>query len=291
MSCSAASAVDEPLGGTAAQVAGWVCLEYPGGWGRDVLDGTALGQELADELRVRADAAGVRIMFIRRPGRSVLTGGTSERPAHTVLLAQSHPDRSWCERLEIDTPTGLLDIDFHAVSGEAPRLGRLVENPVVLVCAHGKRDQCCAVFGRPVAASLAAEFDDDIWECSHTGGHRFAPSMILLPSGYTYGRLDADASLASVRSAREGEVRLEGLRGRSVWSPRGQVAENAVRQRVKAGIDELSIEGETVVHADGRRWAVTIEESELAPRPASCGAVVKSVTALIARDVREQPHQ
>lgn len=295
--CSAVSAQDEPLAGTAAHVAGWVCLEMPSGWGRDVLDGTALGADLAEELRVRADAAGVRIMFIRRPGRSVLSGGTPERRMHTVLLAQSHPDRSWCERLEVDHPSGLLGIDFTAIAGEAPRIGTCVDGPVALVCAHGKRDQCCAVFGRPVATGLivelaGAEFGGDVWECSHTGGHRFAPSMILLPSGFSYGRLDAAASITAVRAAGKGEVHLEGLRGRSVWDSRGQVAELAVRHRVDVGVNDLSVVGDTVRHTDGRLWAVDIDEVELPPRAASCGAAPKVVMPLVARDVREcRPHQ
>lgn len=290
--CSAVSAQDEPLAGTAAHVTGWVCLEMPSGWGRDVLDGTALGADLAEELRVRADAAGVRIMFVRRPGRSTLTGGAPERRTHTVLLAQSHPDRSWCERLEVDDPSGLLDIDFAAVAGEAPGIGVRVDGPVALVCAHGKRDQCCAVFGRPVATALVAEFGGHVWECSHTGGHRFAPSMILLPSGYSYGRLDAAASTTAVCAAGKGEVQLEGLRGRSVWDPRGQVAEMAVRDRVDADVNELSVVGDTVHHTDGRRWAVDIDEVELPPRPASCGAAPKVVRPLVARGVREcRPYQ
>lgn len=69
----------------------------------------------------------------------------------------------------------------------------------MLVCAHGKRDQCCAVLGRPIAARLSTEFGDTVWECSHTGGHRFAPSMILLPTGYTYGRLSAEQSAEAAR--------------------------------------------------------------------------------------------
>ncbi|NLE80333.1 MAG: sucrase ferredoxin [Rhodococcus sp.] len=284
--CSAISARDEPLAGTAAQVTGWVCVEFPGGWGRDVLDGSALGTDLAEALRDRADAAGVRIMFIRRPGRSTLSGGTAERRAHTVLLAQSHPDRSWCERLEIPDPAALLDLDFSLVGGDAPGIGTRVDGPIALVCAHGKRDQCCAVFGRPVAAALVSVFGTDVWECSHTGGHRFAPSMILLPTGYTYGRLGEAESAAAMHAARRGAVQFEGLRGRSVWDPRGQVAEMAVRNQVEAGVNELSVDGDTVTHADGRRWSVDIEETELPPRPASCGAAPKPVKSFAARKVR-----
>lgn len=278
---------DEPLPGTAARVAGWVCIEVPGAWGRDVLDGTALGEELAGALSDRAEAAGVRIMFIRRPGRA------DERGTRTVLLANSHPDHAWCERLEIGAVADLLDIDLTTIAGSAPGLGERVDGPVVLVCAHGKRDRCCAVLGRPVAAELAVEFPGDVWECSHTGGHRFAPSMILLPSGYTYGRLTPAESVLAVRSAATGDVYLSGLRGRSIWGPRGQVAEIAVRGGVPAGVDELTVdESETdpvVAHRDGRRWRVPLEQRALSARPASCGAVAKPVHPIVAVNVHELP--
>ncbi|WP_072687289.1 sucrase ferredoxin [Rhodococcus marinonascens] len=282
ITCSALSAKDEPLAGTAVHVTGWVCLEFPGAWGRDVLDGAALGPDLARELDARADAAGVRIMFIRRPGRS-----TAAPQRRQVLLAQSHPVRSWCERLEIGTPADLLDLDFGLVSGTAPGLGTPVTDPTVLVCAHGKRDQCCAVVGRPVAAELAAEFGAAVWECSHTGGHRFAPSMILLPTGYTYGRLSAQQSLDAVRAAARGEVYQAGLRGRSSWDARGQVMELAVRELCDAAPDELTIEPNSVVaHRDGRRWVVGLEERELSPRPVSCGAAPKQMHSVVATEVR-----
>lgn len=280
--------MDEPLPGTAAQVTGWVCLEVPGAWGRDVLDGTALGSELARELGARTVAAGVRIMFIRRPGRS-----EPARTTRTVLLAQSHPDQAWCERLEIGAPAELLDIDLSLVAGAAPGLGERLDEPVVLVCAHGKRDRCCAVLGRPVAARLVAEFGEAVWECSHTGGHRFAPSMIVLPSGYTYGRLTPAQSAAAVRTAARGEVWMNGLRGRSNWGARGQVAELAVRERVAAGVDDLTVTetgaDPVVHHRDGRSWAVEVVEQELTPRPVSCGAKPKPVRATAATGVRVLP--
>ncbi|MGR6522155.1 sucrase ferredoxin [Rhodococcus erythropolis] len=286
--CSALSAVDEPLAGSAAVVRGWVCLEFNAAWGRDVLDGTALGEELAAELSRRADAADVRIMFIRRPGRTdPLTDG------HTVLLARSDPSDSWCERLRIDSPADLLDIDFALLDGPPPGLGDSVDEPVVLVCAHGKRDQCCAVFGRPIAAALMSSFGPQVWECSHTGGHRFAPSMILLPSGNTYGRLSAGESVTAVEVASRDQVHLPGLRGRSCWSPAGQASEIAVRQQISCGIDDLAIikqasDGTCVVaQVDGRRWMVETAVSELAPRPPSCGAAPKPVRPVVVTSIRE----
>lgn len=290
--CSALSALDEPLPGTAATAPGYVCLEVPSGWGRDALDGTALGAELAAEISARADAAGVRFVFIRRPGRDVV------RPTRTVLLARTEPGNTWCEHLEIEKPEDLLDLVPHVVAGGPPGLGTPVDEPVVLVCAHGKRDRCCAVLGRPVAAALAAEFGDAVWECSHTGGHRFAPSMILLPTGYTYGRLDAAQSAAAVRAATAGRVYLPGLRGRSTWNASAQVAEIAVRELTGAdGLDDFTVHdfsgadgAEPVVHhRDGRAWRVEVEKRDLPPRPASCGAAPKPIHPVVASRVTPVP--
>ncbi|MFC4602637.1 sucrase ferredoxin [Rhodococcus kronopolitis] len=289
--CSALSAVDEPLPGTAAQVTGWLCLEHPGAWGRDVFAGEAFDPELSAALQRHTEAAGVRLLLIRRPGRAVAA------PARrTVLFSRSDPSAAWCERFEVGAPAELLDLDLTPTVAP-PGLGTSVTEPVALVCAHGKRDQCCAVLGRPVAATLADRFGDAVWECSHTGGHRFAPSMILLPSGLTYGRLGAEASVESVLAAREGEVYLPGLRGRSCWSPDGQVAEIAVRERVSASDTDLVVEdvvvdgraaGALVRHRDGRSWEVETTRVELEARPPSCGALAKSVTAVVAAAVTPQ---
>ncbi|GAA4477973.1 sucrase ferredoxin [Rhodococcus olei] len=280
--CSALSAVDEPLPGTAAQVTAWLCLEHPGAWGRDVFAGDAFGPDLSARLQAHTEAAGVRLMLIRRPGR------TAAGERRTVLFARSAPDGVWCVRFEVTSAADLLDLPLTAAA-TAPEFGEPVTGPVALVCAHGKRDQCCAVLGRPVAAELSAGFPDAVWECSHTGGHRFAPSMILLPTGYTYGRLDAAASAEAVTAAAHGQVYLPGLRGRSCWSPAGQVAEIAVRERVPAGPDDLTVAGPdtglVVRHRDGRSWTVPVGRVDLPPRPASCGAEPKPATALVAGTV------
>ncbi|MFD4292057.1 sucrase ferredoxin [Rhodococcus sp. NPDC058505] len=284
--CAALSAVDEPLPGTAAQVTAWLCLEHPGPWGRDVFSGEAFGPELSARLQERTERAGVRLMLIRRPGRTV------HRGRRTVLFARSAPDGSWCARVEVDGPADLLDLDL-AATPAPPGWGTAVTDPVALVCAHGKRDQCCAVLGRPVAAELVAGFGDAVWECSHTGGHRFAPSMIVLPTGYTYGRLGPAGSVAAVTAAARGEVSLPGLRGRSCWTQAGQVAEIAVRQRVPAGAADLTVDesgaAPVVRHRDGRSWEVTVDGVDLPPRPASCGAAAKPVRALVAGAVHDLP--
>ncbi|WP_435593181.1 sucrase ferredoxin [Nocardia sp. bgisy118] len=296
--CSSASA-DVPLPGTATRVSGWLCVEHPGAWGRDVIGDEVLGPGITAELAARTTAARVRPTLIRRPGRSEFTG------VRTVLLVNSRAEGGWCERLEIADLKQLLDIDLHLLDGPPPGLGELVTDPLVLVCAHGKRDQCCAMLGRPIAAALSAAHPGRVWECSHTGGHRFAPAMVLLPSGLTYGRVDAAAANAAVAAVHRGEVALTGLRGRSGHNPVEQVAELAVRAEVAAGLDDLTVRSEPennsvatdptyvgsalVCHHDGRRWRVTARTVAYAPRQASCGAGPKPVTALVADPIQPLP--
>jgi hypothetical protein len=249
-------------------------------------------------LAARTKAAHVRPTLIRRPGRNESTG------SRTVLLASSQPRGSWCERFEITDLKQLLDLDLHLLNGPPPGIGARVDDPLVLVCAHGKRDQCCALLGRPIAAGLAAEYPGRVWECSHTGGHRFAPAVVLLPSGLTYGRLDAAGAVAAVEAARNGAVSMTGLRGRSCYKPIEQVAELAVREQLSAGVDDLTVHIEpdatttpdatlagtaVVTHHDGRRWQVTAHSRAFAPRQASCGAAPKPVTAVVADKIHPLP--
>lgn len=289
---------DEPPAGTAAHETTWVLLEVPARWGRDIFDGEALGPELSDQLKEHVAACGARMLFIRRPGRE---GQRVERSR--FYLCDTRPGFRSTRVGQVDRPADLLEIDLTAGAEVAGT--REVTAPVPLVCTHAKRDQCCAVRGRPVAAALEslvgarlADRDPDalVWECSHTGGHRFAPVLLLSGTGYTYG--PADAALASriVEAELEGRVLTDNLRGRSTWPPAGQVAEVAVRDSgVEAGIDDLVVHLDpaepdvaVVRHTDGRAWRVETSTRPLPARVQSCRKpptdakawVVESLTAL-----------
>lgn len=59
----------------------------------------------------------------------------------------------------------------------------------ILVCTHGNRDRCCGSIAIPLYNKLKGYYTDSlkikggirIWRTSHTGGHRFAPTIIDLP--------------------------------------------------------------------------------------------------------------
>jgi hypothetical protein len=281
MRCSTlADFAGEPLAGTAATATAWLCLEQPGPWGREALLESHLDRELAAELQRRADGTGVRILLIRRPGRHADTHLPARR---RVYLAATTPGASWLEQADIAAPEELLELDFAALgTGRSTAFGRPVDEPLLLVCTNSKRDVCCALYGRPIATAL------NLWECTHTGGHRFAPTGVLLPTGHLYGRLDHDLAERIVTKG----VTADRCRGRSCFSPRGQVAEVAVRDRIGETGDVLTVVAEshaaaTVRHTDGREWRVTLTERTVPPRPSSCGRSPDIATALVATAVDE----
>ncbi|THA24136.1 sucrase ferredoxin [Streptomyces sp. RKND-216] len=296
--CATASRVlSEPLAATAATARTWLLIEQPGPWGSKALTESHLDPALGAALDRAAAPHGVRVALIRRPGPHADRGEPHDRRIH---LAHTAPGVSWVLTREtaagVDPVTSLPDMDFAALgagirAGAGPGWHDHRGDPLALVCTNGKRDRCCALLGRPLAAELAASAHADVWEITHIGGHRFSPTLLVLPYGYAYGRAAAHTVKSVLEAVREGRVVTEGCRGRSVWDRPGQAADLAVREATgEQQADALDVvdvqeapEGSggqrwavTVVHRDGRRWRVHIAAvADDAPQAApSCGAVL-----------------
>jgi hypothetical protein len=173
---------------------------------------------------------------------------------------------------------------------------------VLLVCTQGRRDACCATYGRTLLSALQTVLADrshqqprvEVWESSHIGGHRLAPVTLALPSGAVHGRLDALQAAQLLDAVEHDAVLLEHLRGRSALSAPLQAADLAVRTL----IDEVAAEAVDVLlrtperavvarhdwrpttdavqvevrHMDGRAWHVEMRNSHTrVVRPESCG--------------------
>lgn len=278
--------LEEPIAGTAVVASGWLVVEQPGPWGAKAPTQSHLDPVLGGRIDHDAKKADVRFGLIRTPGRHADVG-TDRPPAGSrqVFAACTVPGRTMLLGGRISSPDELLNVDLEALArGDAdaiiaalPSL-KPVDGPIILVCTNGKRDECCAILGRPIAQALCEAVPGRVWESNHLGGHRFAPTATILPEGSSHGQLTVESALEMYAAAVRGETVVDTLRGRGCWSKRGQTAEIAVRRAIgEARLDVLTVvdedpESVLVQHRDGRAWTVAVStEPADPPRPESCG--------------------
>ncbi|WJY94149.1 Sucrase/ferredoxin-like protein [Corynebacterium felinum] len=270
----------EPLPGTSKTGHTYVILEHTGAWSHDILDGGTFSEE--DTARLKTLPG---LYLIRKPGRE----GHAHKEELTVYLVFS--DEAALERLTIRTLDELFTLDL---TGPGRNNAELVTEPLVMVCTHAKRDRCCAIKGRPVAKALVRELPTaHIWECSHTKGHRFAPSMVLFPWGYYYGHLNSRAAADMVHHAYRGELFLPGNRGRGTLHAKEQAAEVAVfehlaKQGEKIMLGMAQVADTTITLIDGRTFTVDMEQREVENVLPSCGDNTKTTKAWFSLGVHER---
>ena len=307
---SAAREAGEPLAGTAPVATCWILIEQSGPWGKKALLESRLDPIFGQSLMDKAAGTGVSILLVRhcdRLERLATAGATRVWVAHTA------PGATLLRHGTMTDLGAILDWDFAGLAaGALPPFGVVTTEPLLLVCTHSGRDSCCAIHGRALITGLLNEVSvpdrDFIWECSHIGGHRFAPTVMSLPGGAVFGRLDLPAALDVFSQSRSLTLTLENYRGRTCFTSPLQVAEIVVRQNAGIyGRDVLDalrvIDGRAlpmpamaavpngqsslvseVRHTDGRAWQVNLRREELSqPRPKSCG--IDPTTAIIWRSV------
>lgn len=231
---------------------------------------------IGEEIEATCASFGARALLVRRQGRR-----------------EEEPDaRAW---FAVDTVRGTrvrgtwrtAEDLLAAARALGTELGGSDDDaePMVLVCTQGTRDACCAVRGRPIVASLVREWPEEVWECTHLGGHRFSGTLLTLPEGACYGYLDAEHAADVVRAHLGGVVTAQHLRGVTRWEPEVQAALAEVLGTYgPAGIDDAvpgrvdaAGEGRTRVEVLGRgpvpaRVVADVVREDLPDAQLSCGA-------------------
>lgn len=246
-------ALAEPMPGSAAHDRAFLLVEHPSPWGRKALEESRwLPPAVRDDLAARADAAGVRVLLIRRHGGRPSTEG------FRVYLGYADPAAPWVATTLFHEPDQLLGVPLDGLDAGPPPGFTPHPDPVLLVCTNGRRDACCAERGRPLAAALHATFPELTWETTHIGGHRFAGAMLVLPSSLSYGRVGPEAGIRIAELALDGRLDTRHLRGRSAYSPAVQAAEITLLDRLGLdAVDALVLEGS---EPDGDRTRVRFRD-------------------------------
>lgn len=227
--CSSASAGrDEPMFATSSSVRGWLLVEVRGAWGEDAIHDSAFGEFAPQDWKNELKARHIRVVCIRSHER---VGATDVRLyACAAQRPGLHPAPLW--RREVASLADVVPAAMGLRVDQRPGSEWEREHaPLVLVCTNGRHDQCCANLGRPLVRALRdSRWAHQVWECSHIGGDRFAPNLVVLPDSLYFGRVEPE-SVSGVLSAFEaGRIDVSHFRGRTCFSLAEQAVEYFVRR-------------------------------------------------------------
>ena len=312
---------EDPLIGTAPPAMRWLLIEQDGGWGREALTSLDAPVGVRSHIERALSESGARLQLIRRPGRRNERERSAPRQWFVIdigtpgSVAHGSVDDGWVDVVSaLHTPRTGAETTPLAHAPTPPRMSRLSpaaaphgnrvdigsarpdEGPprFILVCTNGRHDVCCAVRGRPVAAALAGMWPGDVWECTHTGGDRFAGNVVVLPEGVVYGALDAGSAVAALDAHIEGRYACralgEHLRGFVGFRPAEQAARAALapllgeaglppweRGRLTAENSRHGADWACEVSLDGTPFATVSGHDEIRPaRHLTCSATAVS---------------
>jgi hypothetical protein len=269
--------------GSAGTSAGIVALELPLPWPREITDNPEVAPAARDLV-----AAGLRLQaLVPDPARppDVRRMFTFVRPAGPF---RAYDAAEWVLPAT-DTASALVAlaarfvVDAAAVRGlparrvaAGDRAGRQV-----LVCTHGARDTCCGAQGTRLAAALPGlGAGVRSWRTSHTGGHRFAPTALVLPEGTAWAYLDLDTLVGVVDRTLDPRVALGHYRGcTGLDGPEVQAADGAALGAAGwAWLDHAR--AGTVVERDGTTARVRLEGTAPDGTRTVFGAEVETVRTM-----------
>jgi hypothetical protein len=273
--------------GTAGHARAVLLVEVPLPWPKDIADHPALATSvspLAAELGARLQglvpdparaAAGEALVVLHRAGPGAFR--RYERHAAVVPAA--------------DLAAGVRAVAASTTPAPATE---------VLVCGHGARDRCCGSLGTALHSGLGAGGDAGrlTHRTSHLGGHRFAPTALLLPEATVWAWLDGPL-LGAILDRRVPPAALRDHYRGSLAMPQGaaQVVEGAVFAAVgwdwldharTAAVSDGDGGGDARGNGGPDRWTVRIdstagtwhgvvERTGTAPQPV-CGQPLSAAT-------------
>lgn len=287
------------LGGTAPTCNGFLLVEWPHPWPRDVSMIGPLG-----EVHRACAASGIRLQLVR-PEQHAGAGSRLcwYRRDPSEPFAEFHPIE--VEVDPDDVPRAALEL---LGSGSSLGAREMDSQRDLLICGHGARDVCCGSTGTELSkqvrwSPILQDAGVRVWRTSHLGGHRFAPTAVTLPDGLVWGRLDVAAIDAIVaRSGPVGAVigRLRGCSG--LRTARGQLLDRALlaqhgwawldRARLDAPLEPDRVTLSVVHDGETEEWEGLISEGRDLPVPACrapIGAAEKTERELVLAAYRSLP--
>ena len=207
--------------GTASAGSSWVLLELAGGWGHSAFlqSPAIIDPELGRAIVRRVEAKKMRIAAIRRHGRRPAT------PRWRWFVAQAGVGNEALYCGEVSDPREYVDLALDGTDGWSPRIRSWQSVRMASTIS-------VAPYAAAAPARRLRRYPEFTWECSHLGGDRFAATMLVLPEGLCYGRVDSTDSADLVRLYLEGRLDNRFLRGRTSLPHAVQAAQYFAREAI-----------------------------------------------------------
>lgn len=242
--------------GTAPTRTSFILLDFPLPWAADLADEPSLGAVLAAIQR-----AAERGEHWRLQGIVPITGAPQHRIVAYHLprggfVTYDRYEAVVAPDMAVETAVAMID------DPGADRSSSTGSEAELLICTHGRRDACCGSSGTKLWKELVVQQDlgtpaMSLCRTSHTGGHRFAPTAIHLPSGMCWAWLDVSTVGSIVRRDVAFDVVADHYRGScALATPAEQIVEHAVLREV--GWSWLGRRRSGSTEFDRDRWSVEL---------------------------------
>lgn len=201
----------EHLAGTGAHRASMLLVRWPKGrWTRMIDTASDMTNE-EQALAAALTAGGRRVQLVDRKGET--------EGRHQLWL---FPENLTCSVARADLARTLAAVARRDFTG-----WEVSDRRLLLVCAHGQKDRCCARWGFAAYKALAARAPDDleVWESTHLGGCRLSASTLGLPAMTKHGRVEAQDANALIEAERQGRCLPRLWRGPCHLPPEAQARE------------------------------------------------------------------
>jgi hypothetical protein len=154
----------------------FVLVEHPLPWPAAITDDPLFADVSSTARRLLGPTTNVRLQAIAREGtdshhRTVIV---YRRDGNGPFVRYERQERHDIASHEIPGAVATM-LTTRTFAGEEPDVTD------VLVCTHGTRDRCCGSLGTRLWQATRSSGLARVWRTSHTGGHRFAPTVITFP--------------------------------------------------------------------------------------------------------------
>ena len=208
----------EALLGTAVHAETFILIETPQPWLKPALLSPGVPESLRQWLKsLLGPDSGVRVHLIANEQTQTQT------QRRILIFRQATSPRHWPSRQNLSSTLvgGYRAWQLHAETPEdmAATLSHFWQTPVwhqqsaerpmeptqrhLMICTHASHNECCGIYGYPFYREAIAQIkrlnlteSTQVWQISHIGGHRFAPTLIDFPQGRYYGNLNQSALLS-----------------------------------------------------------------------------------------------